>query len=146
MPTISSLASRTRSMPGASGTLCANGSRSLRCRYILVPASDSRALPVERLVFRGIDIAGVELLHMRQQRLGEIAPFDLIIAQRVLPVVMQRLECVLAIDPHEAAIVVDHFAVAHDGTYAVGLGALNHRVEHRHLLIEIRIGNLLPVD
>jgi Ku protein len=52
----------------------------LRYPYEVIPASDSRALPVERLVFRGIDIAGVELLHMRQQRLGEIAPFDLIIA------------------------------------------------------------------
>ncbi len=112
----------------------------------LPPASDPRALPVERLMLGGIEIAGVESLHMRQQRLGEVAPFHLIIAQGVLQFVMQRLQGVVAIDPREAAIVVDHLAVAHDGAHALGLGALNDRVKHRHLLVEIGIGNLPPVD
>ena len=47
-------------------------------------ASDPRARPVVRRMRFGIEIAGVEMLDMRQQRLRELAPLDLVFGERML--------------------------------------------------------------
>jgi len=74
-----------------------------------VGPSNARALPIERLVLGGVEIVLVEFLHVRQQRLGQLAPLDLVVAQRALQLVMQRLECIVAVDAGEAGVVVDDF-------------------------------------
>src|SRR5690349_13164035 len=112
------------------------------CRYTLYP----RALPVKRLVRLRVEVVAVELLHVRQQCLRELAPLDLIVGERLLQIVVQRLERAVAIDTGELAVAIDDLAVAHDQFNRFVLGALDHGVEQRRLFIEVWIGELVPID
>ncbi len=59
---------------------------------------------------------------------------------------MERLQGGVAVDPREAPVRVEHLALAQHRGDAAGLGPLDHRVEERRLRVEIRIGDLVPVD
>ena len=72
----------------------------------------------------GIKVIGVESPDMRQQCFGEAAAFDLVVGERPLQILVQRLERGVAVDPGELAVVVNDLAVANDGANAAGLGAL----------------------
>src|SRR5262245_22797679 len=84
------------------------------------PLSAARTLPIEGIMVVGVKVLGVEGLDMGQQRLGEAATLDLVVRQGPLQVGVQRLQCRVAIDLGEPALVVDDLAVAEHGAHTAG--------------------------
>jgi hypothetical protein len=54
----------------------------------------------------GVEIAGVEGRDVRQQRLRQMATFDLLVRQRLLQILVQGAQCRIAVDPGELAVPV----------------------------------------
>ena len=95
---------------------------------------------------RWVHVIGIKSLGMRQQCLRQLAPFHLIIRQRAVQIIMQRLQRGIAVNPREAAFLIDHFPIAHHSPHGAGLGPLHHGIQGRREFIKVWIGDAVPIN
>jgi len=59
---------------------------------------------------------------------------------------VQLAQCRIAVDPGEMPARIDDFARHHDEVDSLALLPLDDGIEHRRLRVEIRVGELVPID